>query len=75
MTAVRELTDARTDGTRVGQSATDKLAFFGATPVVQQTDSLFTALTAGASAADIYPVVNALVTKLDTLGLIAYTAP
>ena len=34
--AVRDLGDATPDGTRVGQSATDKVAFYGAAPVVQR---------------------------------------
>lgn len=33
---VRDLTDARTDGTTLGQDATDKISFYGYTPVVQQ---------------------------------------
>lgn len=34
---VRQLSDLDSDGTVLGQSASDKIAFFGATPVVQQT--------------------------------------
>lgn len=46
MTAeVNELTDKRTDGWRCGQTASDKGAFWGATPVVQQTYTA-TAVTA-----------------------------
>ncbi|MBV6340452.1 hypothetical protein [Candidatus Magnetobacterium casense] len=37
MAVVIELTNGNDDGTRMGQSTTDKIAFFGATPVVQQT--------------------------------------
>ena len=33
--AVRELTDATPDGSRAGQTATEKLGFHGATPVAQ----------------------------------------
>jgi hypothetical protein len=35
MANIRELSDGRSDGTRLGQSATDKVGFYGATPVVQ----------------------------------------
>lgn len=37
--AVEELTKKNADGTRLGQSASDKIAFFGATPVVQVDSS------------------------------------
>jgi len=33
--AVRDLTDARTDGTNLGQSATDLVGFWGVAPVAQ----------------------------------------
>ena len=32
----RQLSDANADGTAMGQSATDKISFYGATPVVQR---------------------------------------
>lgn len=35
MADIRHLTDARSAGTVMGQSATDKIAFFGATPIVR----------------------------------------
>lgn len=38
--AVEEKTDANVDGSRFGQSATEKIAFYGAAPVVQRTLSL-----------------------------------
>lgn len=34
--AVEELSKLNPDGTRLGQSATDKIAFYGATTVVQR---------------------------------------
>lgn len=40
MTTVRQVSDGTPDGTTVGQSATDKLAFYGATPVVQRAASI-----------------------------------
>lgn len=36
MTNIRNITDARSDGTNIGQSASDKIGFYGATPVVQR---------------------------------------
>ena len=35
--ALKEISDGGPDGTRLGQSTTDKVAFFGSTPVVKQT--------------------------------------
>lgn len=33
--AVKQLSDGRSDGVQLGQSATDKVGFFGTTPAVQ----------------------------------------
>lgn len=48
--AIQQLADGNPDGTLVGQAPSDKVGFFGATPVVQPiaTDlaTLLTALTA-----------------------------
>ncbi len=54
------------DGTVMGQSATDPIAFFGATPVVQQAS---TAAATDATTAN--ALANALRTALLNLGLIA----
>ncbi len=45
MVAVRDLTDKRTSGTRMGQATSDKIAFFGATPIVQPSALTITSLT------------------------------
>lgn len=37
--AIKELSDYGPDGTRLGQSATDEVAFFGAAPVVRPSGS------------------------------------
>lgn len=37
--AVNNLSNKNSDGTLLGQTASDKVGFFGATPVVQQTAS------------------------------------
>lgn len=34
---VKQLSDGSTDGTALGQSSTDKIAFYGGTPVVKAT--------------------------------------
>ena len=54
------------DGTTMGQSASDPIAFFGATPVVQQAS---TAAATDATTAN--ALANALRTALLNLGLIA----
>lgn len=40
MATIRDLSDANTDGTRMGQSATEKISFYGLTPVTQRTSSI-----------------------------------
>jgi hypothetical protein len=47
----KQLSDANTDGTSLGQSATDKISFHGATPVVKATCTLSAALTAATTTA------------------------
>lgn len=36
MTTIQQLTDGRPDGANLGQSASDKVALYGAVPVVQR---------------------------------------
>lgn len=44
--AIKELSDLNPDGTRLGQSAADKIGFYGlATPIAQRSGSSMTALT------------------------------
>lgn len=57
------------DGHYFGNSATDKIGFYGVTPVVQV--STFAALTAGPSTAEIVAAVNSCRAALRTLGLVA----
>lgn len=40
MATIRELSDGNDDGTRLGQSTTDKISFYGVTPVVQRASSI-----------------------------------
>ena len=39
MANIKELSDGGPDGTRLGQSATDKLGFYGKAPIVQRASS------------------------------------
>jgi len=63
-----QLSDGRDDGVKLGKSATDKVGFFGATPVVQQT---MTALTTTSStvASSVSVAVAEIQTLLSNLGL------
>ena len=66
MAAGKQLSDYNTSGTSMGQSATDTIAFYGATPLAQQT------LTAnGTDAATTQALANDLKAKLKLLGLCA----
>lgn len=78
--AVRELSDGNDDGTRLGQSSTDKIGFFGATTVVQRTNitaatntttttSTTTALTTDVD--NLRARLNSVITALKDLGLVA----
>ena len=79
--AVRELSDGNDDGTRLGQSSTDKVGFFGlATPIVQPsvitaaTNTTTTTSTTGALTTDLDNVrdkLNEVITALKALGLVA----
>ena len=40
MASIDQLSKADPDGTSLGQSATDKVSFYGATPVVQRASSI-----------------------------------
>lgn len=80
--AVKHLTEENDDGTCMGQSASDKISFFNATPVIQQTaaTSVGTASAVTGStttwgfdtstqADAIVTAVNQLITNMANLGL------
>lgn len=70
--AVKQLSDGGPDGAKLGQSATDKVGFWGATPVVQPSGATIAALTAGeTTAANVAAAVVNLYTVLKGAGLIA----
>lgn len=66
---IKQLSDGSPDGTTLGQSATDKIGFYGATPVVR--GSAVTALVTTPTATDIATAVNAIINRLQTAGIIA----
>lgn len=68
-THVKELSDGSGGGTRLGQSSTDKLGFYGlATPIVRP--SAGTAITTGATETATIALVKQLRASLVALGLI-----
>jgi hypothetical protein len=66
MAVGQQLSDFNSQGTSLGQSTTDKISFYGVTPVVQAT------LAAnGTDAATTQALANDLKAKLQSLGLCA----
>lgn len=45
----KQLSDANTDGTALGQSATDKISLYGVTPVAQRTSTVLASSLLSAS--------------------------
>ena len=64
--AVKELSDGNTDGTRLGQSSTDLVGFYGATPVDRPAT-----IADATDAATAITKVNAVIAALEELGLLA----
>ena len=67
--AVKQLSDAGPDGTKLGQSITDKIAFYGVTPIEQRSGAAQgTALVGTASSTDVTTDVKAAIIEImDTL--------
>lgn len=79
MANIRDLTDARTDGTNLGQSSTDLVGFWGVAPVAQPAASVAPAVATtaavstghyGFTAAQANAIV-ALVNRLRAMGVTA----
>ncbi len=56
-------------GAQIGQSATEKVGFYGETPVVQ--GAAVTTLATTPTATDIATAVNSIISRLQTIGIIA----
>lgn len=69
MPEYNQLSDGRPDGAQLGQSASDKVAFHGATPVAKA--SYIATITASTTLSQLVVNVNALLDALKTKGLIA----
>lgn len=69
--AIKQLSDGGPDGVGVGQSATDKVGFHGATPVAKATLTLM--VTAGETTpADVAAGLLELATVLKTKGVLTF---
>ena len=56
------------DGTEIGEASTDKIGFYGVTPIVQRTAAIATSAVATASSADVTTALKAAVIDImDTL--------
>ena len=66
--SVHYLGDNGPDGACLGTGTSEKIAFYGSTPVAQQT---VTALATGSTGATITATVQALQAALATLGIVA----
>lgn len=66
MATYERLDYGSSDGCQIGGAATDKIGFFGATPVVQQTT-----VAVATDAATVITTANACRTALRNLGLMA----
>jgi hypothetical protein len=64
-----QLTYNGPSGAQIGKSATEKVGFYGATPVVQ--GSAVTTLATTPTATDIATAVNSIISRLQTIGIIA----
>jgi len=65
--AVEQLTSGNDDGSNVGASATEKIGFFGATPVVQVAMTAVSTTTATTALNE--TKINRVIAALATLGL------
>lgn len=63
---VNQLSDANTDGTQLGQSASDKVGFYGKAPAAQPAT-----VADATDAATAITTVNTVIDRLQALGLIA----
>lgn len=66
----KNLSNAGTDGTSLGQSITDKISFYGVTAVTQPTSATQAAVTTGATTTQVGALANELRSALVTLGLV-----
>lgn len=64
--AVKQLSDGNSDGTQLGQSATDLVGFYGVTPAVQPSN-----IVDATDAATAITKLNEVIAALETVGITA----
>ncbi len=64
--AVRQLSDGQPDGTSLGQSSTDKISFYGATPIAQGSH-----VADATDAATAISQLNLVIAALENSGILA----
>lgn len=62
----KQLSDGNAAGTKLGQSATDLVGFFGATPIAQPVG-----IADATDATSVIAKCNLIITALESLGIIA----
>lgn len=68
--AIKQLSDGGSDGSKLGQSTTDKIAFYGTTPVSQRASSdQATVASSGSFGATQAALLNEIRATLVALGL------
>lgn len=78
--AEKQLSDGAAEGTVLGQSTSDKVGFWGATPVDQPaatnqfavTSAALTTITDIVTTASMTGAINAMVARVNSLSLFAY---
>lgn len=65
--AADQLSKLNPDGTTLGQSSTDKIAFFGVTPAVK---TAVTCVATGCVVATVLAKLNVLINQLKTYGIV-----
>jgi hypothetical protein len=68
--AAKRLGNIASDGMVMGNSATDKIGFYGFTPVTQPTSATQAAVTTGATTTQVGALANELRSALVSLGVI-----
>lgn len=68
--AVKQLSDANTDGTVLGQSTSDKISFYGVSTIAQQTLTTASVLTTTSTLTTIGTALTEIQVLLENLGLI-----
>jgi hypothetical protein len=73
MATIEQVTYNSPDGATMGNSSTEKISFYGTTPIVQRTAAIATSAVATASSADVTTALKAAVidimNTLEALGL------